>query len=109
MIAYAVLIGLASYRIWRITGEDKITEWFREWLYLTTTVTGDGRIEDRKIKAWFADLFSCPWCWGWWVAGILAGLVSWHQGYDLVTFVLLWTSGSTIAGATHVVVDRMDR
>lgn len=106
ILAYAVLIGLASYRLWRIPAEDSITSWFRGWLYSQSDTSGDPKYARReRIAAWFGDLVSCVWCLGWWISGALAALVAWHEDYSLIGFALLWCAGSTIAGLTRKAVD----
>ena len=53
MIVWLIVIGLASYRLWRLIGQDSITEPLRDRL------NPDG---------WTMGLISCPWCAGSWVA-----------------------------------------
>lgn len=95
LLAWAVLIGLASYRLFRVVALDIIAEPVRDWLYAES---GSGR-------QFLADLFSCPWCAGWWWAGGGALAVALSQDYGVVEFLLLWFAGSTIAGATHKAID----
>lgn len=105
ILAYAVLVGLASFRLWRITGADTFTETFRDWLYTEPDRPHRDWPRRERVKGFFADLLSCVWCWGWWIAGILAALVAWREGYSLIDFALLWCAGSTIAGLTRKAVD----
>jgi hypothetical protein len=95
LLAYAVLIGLAAYRLFRMGALDTIFDRPREWLY------------DREGQPWefLADLVYCPWCIGWWCSGLLSGLVSWHESYGWVSFVLLWCASSTVCG----LVKRLDQ
>lgn len=51
MIVWILVIGVASYRIWRLLGEDSITEPLRQGL-----------------PEWPLELVTCPWCLGSWVA-----------------------------------------
>lgn len=53
MIVWTALIGLTSYRLWRLLAEDDITEPIRE------------RLPDWK---WLSSLIECGWCGGSWVA-----------------------------------------
>lgn len=50
-LIWVVLIGVASYRVWRLVGEDNITEPLRE-----------------RLSGVWLDLVSCPWCLGSWLA-----------------------------------------
>lgn len=50
-LVYTVLIGVASYRIWRLVGEDSITEALR-----------------ARLPEPLFELVACPWCLGSWVA-----------------------------------------
>ena len=54
-LVWSVLIGLASYRLWRLIAEDTITERAREWYYTHTPDV-------------IEDLVSCPFCLGSWLA-----------------------------------------
>lgn len=53
MIVWILVIGVASYRLWRLIGQDSITEPLRNRL------NPDG---------WPYALISCQWCLGSWVA-----------------------------------------
>lgn len=51
----ALLIGAASYRLWRLAAQDLITEPLRDrWL--------------TRAPQWVDDLISCGWCLGSWIA-----------------------------------------
>jgi hypothetical protein len=51
----AFLIGLASYRLWRLVAVDAITERPRDWLLV-------------RSPQWVDKMTMCPWCLGSWVA-----------------------------------------
>lgn len=53
MLVWILVIGLASYRLWRLVGQDAITEPLRD------RYANDG---------WPETLITCPWCLGSWVA-----------------------------------------
>ena len=55
MIVWVVVIGLASYRIWRLLAQDTITEPLREWALVGSS---------EKVRV----MVECPWCLGSWVA-----------------------------------------
>lgn len=50
-IVWVALIGVAAYRLWRLVGEDTITEPLRA----------------RLPESWL-HLIECPWCLGSWIA-----------------------------------------
>jgi hypothetical protein len=51
----AFLIGLASYRLWKLAASDYITEGPRDWLLI-------------RLPKWADTLVTCPWCLGSWIA-----------------------------------------
>jgi hypothetical protein len=55
IVAYTLVIGLASYRLWRLVAEDAITEGPREWVLARSP---------EKVR----ELIECPWCLGSWLA-----------------------------------------
>lgn len=96
MIAlYALIVGAAAYRLWRIPAQDSITLRFRDWLYAKASGPGwRGQVWD-----FVADLVSCPWCIGFWWSGALAYAVAEMENYNAIEFALVWLAGSTICGA----------
>lgn len=75
----ALLIGFAAYRLWRLIGQDTITERLREGL--------DG---------WALDLVTCPWCLGSWIAFAVTAIVAAVVG--LAYPVLVGLAAATITG-----------
>lgn len=55
MLAETVLIGLASYRLWRLVAVDTILDKPRDWLLV-------------RVPGYIETLITCPWCLGSWVA-----------------------------------------
>lgn len=51
----ALLIGVASYRLWRLLAVDTITEAPRDWVLV-------------RLPQWVDDMTMCPWCAGSWLA-----------------------------------------
>jgi hypothetical protein len=78
-LVWALVIGLAAFRIYRIAGVDQITEPFH------------GRLNASRhpVGMWFSDLVSCPWCIGWWASlalaalGWLVGLFTWQEAIPI--------------------------
>lgn len=74
-----LLIGAASYRLWRFIGADSITEPLREGLF--------GKVE---------EMVECPWCLGSWIAFALTGIVAAVVG--LAYPVLVGLAAATVTG-----------
>lgn len=97
LLIATVLIGLASYRLWRIIGRDQIADPVRVWLI------------GREGPAWafVGDLLNCAWCLGWWLAGAITIAVLW--GSPLLHIGLVWCGSSALAGLFGVLDDLMSR
>lgn len=55
ILVYTILIGMASYRIWRLIAEDSITEAPREWVL-------------ARMPEKIDEMVRCSWCLGTWLA-----------------------------------------
>lgn len=75
----SVIIGTASYRIWRLIGADTISEPFREQLGPRTL-----------------ELVSCPWCLGTWIAFLLTFIID--AGHGLPYPVLVGLAAAVVTG-----------
>lgn len=84
----SALLGLATYRAWRIPALDQITEPLRSAL-----ISREGR-----WWVFLTDMILCPWCLGFWIAGAGAITLTVTQGWDLLGLVLVWLSASALAG-----------
>lgn len=60
-LAYALLLGLGSYRIWRLIAVDTLTKSLRARLF------SEAR-RNRKLYEYARLWLSCPWCAGTWIA-----------------------------------------
>ena len=73
MIVAVVIVGLVAYRVWRLLAVDSLLDrWRPDWKFLT-----------------------CPWCSGFWLAGLVA--LVWYQGVPS-EFVWVWLASSVIVG-----------
>lgn len=79
VVLTALLIGFAAYRLWRLIGQDQITERLREGL--------DG---------WALDLITCPWCLGTWIAFTATAIVAAVVG--MAYPVLVGLAAATVTG-----------
>lgn len=71
-LAVFVLALLSSLRLVRLGVEDTITQPFRN--FLARRSARGGRIGHAWL--WLVQLFECPWCLGFWVAGAVTTLAA---------------------------------
>lgn len=71
-VLWSLVIGFASYRIWRLIGQDKISQLIR-----------DG------IEGKYLELIECPWCLGTWIAFGVTGIVAAVVGLAVPVLVAL--------------------
>jgi len=55
ILIWSTLIGIASYRLYRLIAEDTATEHWRDWVL-------------SRSPVWVDAMVSCSWCLGSWVA-----------------------------------------
>lgn len=89
LLAAAVLIGLAAYRVWRIIARDGITEPGRAPLIAQS---------DHAWARWTAELIGCAWCLGWWICGVIALALAVDLDWTLGEFAMVWAASSTVTG-----------
>jgi hypothetical protein len=97
MLIAVILIGLASYRLWRIVGRDQIADPIRVWL-----INREGR-----FWTFVGDLLHCAWCLGWWLAGAITVALFW--GSPLLHIALIWCGASAVAGLLGMLDDLLSR
>lgn len=96
-LVWAVVIGLAAFRVYRIAGVDAITEPFHGRLLASR----------HPVAQWFSELVGCPWCIGFWASvaltalGWWAGLYTWQEG------VVIALAASTVCGVTGSIDQRL--
>ena len=68
-----VLMTLATFRLTRLFVYDAVTKWFREQFWDAKKVRGGYVLEKPKggPRRTLADLLSCPWCFGVWMAAVV--------------------------------------
>lgn len=76
----AVLIALASYRLWRLVGQDDITAPWRE------------KLPAGKLY----DLTTCPWCLGSWITFAVTAVTA--QVTSVALPVLVALAAATVVG-----------
>jgi hypothetical protein len=82
-----LLVGAAAYRVWRLVGQDSITWPVRRYLDPNA----------GRIRAWFYELVTCPWCLGSWVA-IAAAFATDAVGWTTTPPLLLGFAAAVVVG-----------
>lgn len=91
MLTWTLLVGLATYRLWRMIARDKILDRPRDWFF-------DKANGDTPVRLWFVEMIDCVWCLGFWIAGGLAATVALSSGRSTMEGLLLWLASATVAG-----------
>lgn len=97
ILVWAITIGLAAFRLYRIAGVDTITEPFH------------GRLNASRhpVGRWFSDLVSCPWCIGWWASVGLSALGWWAGLFTWTEAIPIALAASTVCGVTGSIDNRL--
>ena len=89
LLAASVLIGMASYRLWRLIGMDQVTEPLRAPLIARS---------ERPGARWWLTLITCAWCLGFWInVAVTIGVGVW-QSWGLAELLLVLGAASTVTG-----------
>jgi hypothetical protein len=89
----ALLIGLASFRIWKLIATDLITEPARDWVLV-------------RSPKYVDDLVSCPWCLGSWIAFGVTWLTDATIGLQAPVLVAL--ASAVVVGAVAMWLDSLN-
>lgn len=94
-----LLATLAAYRVTRLVTTDKIAEpvterirWWFERRWYEKHDTGS----DEEWNSKWAYMLSCPWCFGFWVSGVMSVLLSVAYGLDYLG--IMWLAMSAGVG-----------
>lgn len=98
MITWAIIIGLAVYRVWRIAALDTITEPFHGRLAMT----------ESRVGQWLYSLVSCAWCLPFWLALAATVSLAVFYGWDVPTMIFTWLASCTITGMVHELLEARD-
>ena len=85
------LLGLASYRIYRLIAMDTLLDIPRAWLVRLPPGWRAGMMLPGGYRGQLAEFLVCPWCLGFWVA--LAWWAAWTQ----------WPHGTLIVAAPFAI------
>jgi len=100
-----IVLALASARLWKLVGDDRILDRPRDWLL--------DRISDDDRAVYWGDFLVCPWCAGFWVSGAVLGVFlatvgEWPQGGNEVVAALgVWLAISCIVGLFGMAVEAL--
>jgi hypothetical protein len=97
ILVWAVTIGLAAFRLYRIAGVDSITEPFH----------GRLNASQHPVGRWFSDLVSCPWCIGFWASVALSALGAWVGLFTGQEATPIGLAASTVCGDTGSIDQRL--
>jgi hypothetical protein len=97
ILVWAVLLGLAAFRLYRIAGVDTITE----------PIHGRLNASRHPVGRWFSDLVSCPWCIGFWASVALSAAGAWVGVFTWPEAVPVALAASTVCGLTASIDQRL--
>jgi hypothetical protein len=91
-----VLIALATFRVWKIIGDDAVLDRPRDWVVV--------RLEERA--KWLDYFITCPWCAGFWL--VLAWWGAWLAWPHGAVVVAVPFALSAVVGYLGVGIDRLE-
>ena len=105
-----ILITLATFRLIRLFVYDAITKWFREQFWDAKTVEKQIVLHKPPSgpRRTLADLLSCPWCIGLWVAATLTFFYSLTPyAYFFVVFLAIAGAGTFIQNLSRFISEKV--
>jgi Protein of unknown function (DUF1360) len=97
ILMWAILLGLAAFRLYRIAGVDSITE----------PIHGRLNASHHPVARWFSELVGCPWCIGFWASVALAAVGAWVGMFTWPEAVPVALAASTVCGLTASIDNRL--
>jgi len=99
----ALLLGLASWRIWHLLAEDTILHWPRRYVTRLPQDWDDEHDRPQDLPPEYrdklADFITCPFCMGFWVA------LGWFAAYLIFPTETLWVAVPFALNAAVVAVN----
>lgn len=96
-----LLVSLAAaLRLTRLAIKDTITQGLRNRIIALASRDGT----KGRIGLWFAEMFECPWCVGFWASAAIAALVLVHWTLPVYALAL-----SELVGLLYVRVEAWNR
>lgn len=99
-----ILLGLASFRTWRLLALDDILDRPRRRLLRLGNWKADGDIIPPTYLKGVGDFLICPWCSGAWVSLAWWGAYEWSSHWSLVIAVP-WAISSLVGAVGSVLSD----
>lgn len=90
-LAASLLVGLASYAIWRFIAVDVLTKGIRKRLF------SDKHLE-RTFYQWLKIWLQCPWCAGAWITALVTLSVDIFAEHGLPVPLLVFAAARAITG-----------
>lgn len=91
-----ILLPLATARLTKLVVDDSITLPIRQ------------KIMTKFGDSWLTTLVHCPWCSGWWIAGILSIPTGFLLSFPIWVTVLVWMAVAMVAPMVMTLADRME-
>jgi Protein of unknown function (DUF1360) len=98
-----ILLGLGSYRIWRLLSEDLILDRPRRWFVRLGRDWQEGQPTPQGYRAQLAEFLNCAWCSGFWIS-----LASWGAWVAFPDAILVVMTPLSISAAVGLVRERLD-
>lgn len=92
----------AALRLTRLAVEDSITSPWRDFLARRSDTEAYPR--SAPLAFWFAQLFECPWCIGFWVSAGLTAIAAASDGQGWYLYPAIALSISYLVGVAATVV-----
>ena len=90
-LAYALLIGLASYAIWRFISVDVLTKPIRKKLFTEEHL-------EHKFYQWMKIWLQCPWCAGAWITALVTLVADLTMQNGLPAPLLVFAAARAVTG-----------
>ena len=97
----AILLAVASYRLWRLIAEDDIFDRPRRWI-LNLGYWQEGEPAPDGYREKLAELITCPWCLGFWIALGWWGAWLWLEAWAVFAAVP-WALSAGVAFCNAVI------
>lgn len=92
ILTESAVVGLICLYLWFLAARSSIMDIPRSWF--------EGRVD------FLDDLMACPWCLGFWLAGVVAGLGLYLGDFHSPLWIL-WGAGAAVCGwLGNMITDR---
>lgn len=84
ILLMGIVLGMVSYRLWRMAAIDSIFDRLREKVLPPT--------------GFFREMVDCPWCLPTWINGVAALLLAFLGAMSFASALVVWLVASTVTG-----------